>query len=56
LIGLQNEIYQWSDAIFLESGGLAHQDGWRLIWLKGKKLSPVAQAYWTLYEPKSRKY
>jgi hypothetical protein len=29
----------------LEAEGLPIKTEWRLIWLKGKKLSPVAQAY-----------
>jgi DNA-binding transcriptional LysR family regulator len=44
LIGIQNEIEQG----FLEivpQKGLPRQTQWNLVWLKEKKLSPVAQAY-----------
>jgi len=44
LIGLQNELLNGQMHI-LKSEGLPIKTQWRLIWLKGKKLSPVAQAY-----------
>ena len=44
LIGLQNELLNGQMHI-LKSKGLPIKTQWRLIWLKGKKLSPVAQAY-----------
>jgi DNA-binding transcriptional LysR family regulator len=44
LIGLQNELLNGQMHI-LEAEGLPIKTEWRLIWLKGKKLSPVAQAY-----------
>lgn len=44
LIGIQNELINGQMHI-LEAEGLPIQTEWRLIWLKGKKLSPVALAY-----------
>jgi DNA-binding transcriptional LysR family regulator len=44
LIGLQNELLNGQMHI-LEAEGLPIKTEWRLIWLKGKKLAPVAQAY-----------
>ncbi|TXB64711.1 LysR family transcriptional regulator [Vicingus serpentipes] len=44
LIGVQNELEQ-QQMYVLEAEGLPIKTDWRLIWLKGKKLSPVSQAY-----------
>jgi len=44
LIGIQNELLN-KELFILEAEGLPIQTEWRLIWLKGKKLSPVSQAY-----------
>ncbi|MFT7281744.1 MAG: DNA-binding transcriptional LysR family regulator [Cyclobacteriaceae bacterium] len=44
LIGIQNELLNGQLHI-LEVEGLPIKTEWRLIWLKGKKLSPVSQAY-----------
>lgn len=44
LIGIQNELEQ-QQMYVLEAEGLPIKTDWRLIWLKGKKLSPVSQAY-----------
>ena len=44
LIGLQNELLNGQMHI-LEAEGLPIKAEWRLIWLKGKKLSPVSLAY-----------
>lgn len=44
LIGLQNELLNGQMHI-LKAGGLPLKTEWRLIWLKGKKLSPVSQAF-----------
>jgi len=44
LIGLQNELLN-GQMYILEAEGLPIKTEWRLIWLKGKKLSPVAQTY-----------
>jgi DNA-binding transcriptional LysR family regulator len=44
LIGLQNELLIKQMHI-LEAEGLPIKTKWRLIWLKGKKLSPVSEAY-----------
>lgn len=44
LIGLRNELLNGQLHI-LESKGLPIQTDWRLIWLKGKKLSPVSLAF-----------
>jgi DNA-binding transcriptional LysR family regulator len=44
LIGLKNELLNGQIHI-LEAEGLPIKTEWRLIWLKGKKLSPVAQTY-----------
>lgn len=44
LIGIQNELINGQMHI-LEAEGLPIKTEWRLIWLKGKKLSPVCQAY-----------
>jgi DNA-binding transcriptional LysR family regulator len=44
LIGIQNELLN-KQLFILEAEGLPIQTEWRLIWLKGKKLSPVSQAY-----------
>jgi DNA-binding transcriptional LysR family regulator len=44
LIGLKNELLNGQLHI-LEVKGLPTVTRWRLIWLKGKKLSPVAQAF-----------
>jgi DNA-binding transcriptional LysR family regulator len=44
IIGLKNELDSGTIKI-LEADGLPIITNWRLIWLKGKKLSPVAKAY-----------
>ena len=44
LIGLKNELEQ-GDIKIIPIDGLPLTSSWRLIWLKGKKLSPVAKAY-----------
>ena len=44
LIGMRNEL-QNKDIYIIPSKGLPILTYWRLIWLKGKKLSPVATAY-----------
>jgi len=44
LIGIQNELLNGQLHI-LESTGLPVITQWRLIWLKGKKLSPVSMAF-----------
>ncbi len=44
LIGMKNELEQ-KEIFILEAHGLPILTEWRLIWLKGKKLSPVCQAY-----------
>lgn len=47
LIGLKNEILN-KELFVLPAKGLPVRTEWRLIWLKGKKLSPVAIAYLNL--------
>lgn len=44
LIGIKNELLK-EELFILPSGKLPIVTEWRLIWLKGKKLSPVAQSY-----------
>jgi DNA-binding transcriptional LysR family regulator len=44
LIGMRNEL-QNKDIYIIPSNGLPISTYWRLIWLKNKKLSPVASAY-----------
>jgi DNA-binding transcriptional LysR family regulator len=44
LIGMSNEL-QNKDIYIIPSNGLPILTYWRLIWLKNKKLSPVASAY-----------
>ena len=44
LIGMRNEL-QNKDIYIISSKGLPILTYWRLIWLKNKKLSPVASAY-----------
>lgn len=44
LIGIRNEILN-KELYILPSKGLPLATQWRLIWLKGKRLSPVAQAF-----------
>ncbi len=44
LIGLKNELEK-EDIQILHVKGLPIITNWRLIWLKGKKLSPIASAY-----------
>jgi DNA-binding transcriptional LysR family regulator len=44
LIGIKNELLNGQLHIF-EMDGLPIKTQWRLIWLKGKKLSPVSQAF-----------
>jgi DNA-binding transcriptional LysR family regulator len=44
LIGIQNELLK-KQLYILHSKGLPIKTEWRLIWLKNKQLSPVAEAY-----------
>lgn len=44
LIGLKNE-FEKGDAVILPAEGLPLITNWRLIWLKGKAMSPVAAAF-----------
>jgi DNA-binding transcriptional LysR family regulator len=44
VIGIKNELLN-KQLYIIESEGLPISTEWRLIWLKGKKLSPVAQAF-----------
>lgn len=44
LIGIKNELREGSLTI-IKKRGLPIKTDWRIIWLKGKKLSPVAHAY-----------
>lgn len=44
LIGIKNELIDGSLQI-IKKRGLPKKTDWRLIWLKSKKLSPVAKAY-----------
>ena len=44
LIGMRNEIIN-KDLHIIKSKGLPLKTYWRLIWLKNKKLSPIAAAY-----------
>lgn len=44
LIGLNNELMD-EQLYILKTKGLPIKTEWRLIWLKGKKLSPVGQAF-----------
>jgi DNA-binding transcriptional LysR family regulator len=44
LIGIKNELLN-KQVHIIESDGLPIKTEWRLIWLKGKKLSPVSQAF-----------
>lgn len=44
LIGIQQEL-QNNQLFILKSKGLPIRTDWRLIWLKGRKLSPVSQSY-----------
>ncbi|MBY0425157.1 MAG: LysR family transcriptional regulator, partial [Cytophagales bacterium] len=44
LIGIKTELLS-HELFILESPGLPIKTDWRLIWLKGKKLSPVGQAF-----------
>jgi len=44
VIGIQNELLN-KQLYIIESEGLPISTKWRLIWLKGKKLSPVASAF-----------
>jgi DNA-binding transcriptional LysR family regulator len=44
LIGIKNELQNGSLQI-IKKKGLPLKTDWRLIWLKGKKLSPIAKAY-----------
>jgi len=44
VIGIKNELLN-KQLYIIESEGLPISTKWRLIWLKGKKLSPVAQAF-----------
>lgn len=44
LIGIQNELVN-KQLFILDSADLPIKTEWRLIWLKGKKLSPISQAY-----------
>ena len=53
LIGIKNELSN-EQLYIIPSKGLPITTNWRLIWLKGKKLSPVAEAYLNFI--KTRKY
>jgi DNA-binding transcriptional LysR family regulator len=44
LIGLKNELEK-GDVVILPAEGLPLVTNWRLIWLKGKAMSPVAAAF-----------
>lgn len=44
LIGIKNEL-ELKQLYILKSKGLPIKTQWRLIWLKGKKLSPLSKAY-----------
>jgi DNA-binding transcriptional LysR family regulator len=44
LIGIRNELLN-GELYLLPAKGLPLKTDWRLIWLKGKKFSPVAAAY-----------
>ncbi len=44
LIGIKNELSN-KDLFIIPSKGLPIITNWRLVWLKGKKLSPIAEAY-----------
>lgn len=44
LIGLKNELEK-NDIVIIPAEGLPVVTNWRLIWLKGKAMSPVAAAY-----------
>ena len=44
LIGIHNEL-ESQQLHIIPSKGLPIKTDWRLIWLKGKKLSPVGQAF-----------
>lgn len=44
LIGIKNELLDGS-LVIIPKKGLPLKTNWRLIWLKGKKLSPAASAY-----------
>lgn len=44
LIGIKNELSNGS-ITFIKKRGLPIKTDWRIIWLKNKKLSPVAKAY-----------
>jgi DNA-binding transcriptional LysR family regulator len=44
LIGLKNELEK-SDIKIIQAKGLPLVTNWKLVWLKGKKMSPVAAAY-----------
>ncbi len=46
LIGIRNELLK-GDLKILPVQGFPIQSQWQLIWMKGKKLSPIAQAYLT---------
>jgi DNA-binding transcriptional LysR family regulator len=44
LIGLKNELEK-GDLKIIPAKGLPIVTNWKLVWLKGKKMSPVAAAY-----------
>lgn len=44
LIGIRNELHN-NELRIIPVKGLPIQTNWRLVWLKGKKHTPVAQAY-----------
>jgi LysR family transcriptional regulator, low CO2-responsive transcriptional regulator len=44
LIGIRNELLN-GDLKIIPSAGFPIKSKWRLIWLKGKKLSPIAEAF-----------
>jgi DNA-binding transcriptional LysR family regulator len=45
MIGIKNEIYN-KELQIIPVEGLPISTKWRLIWLKGKKMSPVSQAFY----------
>ena len=52
LIGIKNELHS-GDVQIIPVKGLPIKTVWRLIWLKGKKHSPIANAFLT-YMKKER--
>lgn len=54
LIGIRNELIN-EQLHILPAPGLPIQTDWRLVWLKGKKLSPVSQAFLAHVQKKKQK-